>query len=389
MKFNILDSDIEEVHKCQVCNSNNFDTISSVSVDDTVFFNTSICNDCGLFFRSLRPNLNWLTKCWGIRDNYQKSKGIVPIDKEVERNRIQRYLSLEKLLSEYVSEKRVLDIGSGTGGGLKAFKDKGWKVVGIEPDSSRARYGISKYNINTIVDIIENVDINDKFPMVTMIHSLEHFYDPISKVKLVKEFVKEGGYIYIEVPDALTHVLDWSDSFFLGHFSNFMEYNLMLLGINNGLTPIIRTYPKSKKHGVENLGILFKNDNMKHNDGFISMFGHKKFDKHKSNVLSRYYSNRRKKTKTLHLSIPEINDLSVGYKDISELNKFDVVRSNCLSYDNDDTYSVESCKNMLGKFSESIKSFSFRVFYIKFTQLLKKYFNINDNNFINIRYKKL
>jgi 2-polyprenyl-3-methyl-5-hydroxy-6-metoxy-1,4-benzoquinol methylase len=387
MEFALLDNDIENVCECQVCGSKNFNLVSVAEAKATNFLETSVCNECGLFFRSKRPVLNWLVECWEKRDNQQRKKGVLPIDSTVESNRIQRYLSLEKLLVNYTDEKKILDVGSGTGGGLRAFKENGWDVLGIEPDVSRARYGVDNFGINTLVETIEKAVVKDKFPIVTMIHSLEHFYDPIEKIKIVSGFVKEGGYIYIEVPDALTHVLDWSDGFFLGHLSNFMEHNLALLGSNLGLTPVLRTYPKSKHYGVENLGILFRKNNIINSSKKFPEYS-RQLSKDISRVVDRYHSNRKIKNGIIHISIPEVNDLSIGYKDSSIQNNFNIDSNSCLVRNENGNYSVVKCSNNVKLILEKIKTFSFRVLYIHLSNNIKKFFNKEDSNFLNIRYIK-
>jgi len=37
--------------------------------------------------------------------------------------------------------RSIIDIGTGPGTGLKAFSDRSWKAVGLEPDPTRANIG--------------------------------------------------------------------------------------------------------------------------------------------------------------------------------------------------------------------------------------------------------
>jgi len=383
MNFGINNNEIETLSKCSVCNSSNSYVISEVFTKEVCFFSTSICKECGFVYRNIRPKFDWLVNCWRERDEHQKSLGIIPIDSEVENNRIQRYKSLEFFLSSIVKNKSILDIGSGTGSGLKSFKEAGWKVTGIEADASRARYGINKYGIETIVDVIENINVDKKYPVVTSIHSLEHFYDPEKKLELMASFVEDGGYLYIEVPDALTHVLDWSDNFFLGHLSNFSENNLGLLGVKFGLNPIFRTFPKSKHNGVKNLGILFKKEKSE-----VLKYPIENIKKNILNIVKAYHSNRVSEKDKLKIYLPEINDLSIGYKGESKQSKFDIVSSNCLKKVSKNEYFVRDCSNSLSNLVEKIKSLNPLMLRNLLNTKPISFFRKLDKNFLVIQYTK-
>jgi len=387
MEFDIFNQDVDTVTECQVCESIDFNKVSSVNVKGINFFETSICRQCGLVVRTRRPSLDWLINCWNQRDKNQKEQHVLPIDPKVESDRYQRYLGLEELLNNYTNEKRVLDVGSGTGGGLKSFKDKGWNVLGIEPDDSRARYGIETYGVDTIVDTFENVLIESKFPLVTMIHSLEHFRDPLEKLKLAKEFVEDGGVLYIAVPDALTRIQDWSDSIYLGHLVNFMEYNLCLLGARIGLTPILRTYPRTTEFGVDNLGILFRNDNKITSDTTPkTRYTTGGLQKDILRIIDRYHSNRKTHNGILYLNLEQINDLSLGFKGPSYSNHFNNINSNYLTLNSNGTYNVKPCENDLVLLTEKLKSFSIQGFSSMLGLQLARSLKGYDANFKKVRF---
>jgi hypothetical protein len=47
-------------------------------------------------------------------------------------------------------------------------------------------------------------------------------------MKSISNLTKEGGYVYIEVPDFVDFVKDWNDAIFLAHISNFKKLSEVL-----------------------------------------------------------------------------------------------------------------------------------------------------------------
>ena len=66
---------------------------------------------------------------------------------------------------------------------------------------------------------------NDKFDIAMILHVLEHFHRPKEFMDHVVNQVKDGGYVYIEVPH-LHYFTNWEDSIYLEHMNNFTEKTL-------------------------------------------------------------------------------------------------------------------------------------------------------------------
>ena len=95
----------------------------------------------------------------------------------------------------------VLDIGASTGVMLDLFKESGWKTWGVEPSGS-ARHAKRKGHkiVNTF---FENAKLpRSHFDLVIMNHTLEHLDDPLAILVKVKSLLKDGGIIFVDVPNA-------------------------------------------------------------------------------------------------------------------------------------------------------------------------------------------
>ena len=202
--------------------------------------------------------MSWFEKSWNIRED--KDEDAVheqAYDPEKEKQRYNRYENLSKVLEEVSIGRRILDIGCGPGTGLKAFQDRGWEVMGVEPDPVRAKVGNEVNKINIFPGKIEDFNGQDEtFDVVTLLHVLEHFHSPIYFLENSIKKIKDNGYLYIEVPH-LHRFINWEDSLYLEHMNNFTEKTLLYLGNKLGLVPVKRFVTKTTTYGYDHFAILF------------------------------------------------------------------------------------------------------------------------------------
>jgi len=110
--------------------------------------------------------------------DYRKSHKLMP-DKEYADYQIQRV----NLLMPYLNMNTVLlDVGCSGGHFLRAVQSFVKKAVGVDCDSTTVIPG-------------------ELFDVITVMHVLEHTYDPISFLEMIKENLKPNGMVYIEVPN--------------------------------------------------------------------------------------------------------------------------------------------------------------------------------------------
>jgi len=105
-----------------------------------------------------------------------------------------KYLENENIK---IPKKSLLDVGCGCGGFLKFFSDKGFEVVGNDPDVKAAKFGIKK---GLKIDIVsgEKMEYNQKFGLIIIIGSLEHCFNPNIVLEKCWNMLEEEGIIVIE-----------------------------------------------------------------------------------------------------------------------------------------------------------------------------------------------
>lgn len=130
------------------------------------------------------------------------------------------------LIRQYQTKQSltVLDIGCGTGDFLKKGKQKGYQVVGVEPNEYARKLGQNKLlNIKSNLSEIKNM----KFDVITMWHVLEHVPDYNQYLNEINERLNVNGILVIAVPNFKSfdaefygvHWAGWDVPRHLWHFS--------------------------------------------------------------------------------------------------------------------------------------------------------------------------
>jgi 2-polyprenyl-3-methyl-5-hydroxy-6-metoxy-1,4-benzoquinol methylase len=99
--------------------------------------------------------------------------------------------------------KQICDLGAGPGRLLRALKDLGHHVAGVEPDPTACRAARAKdVDIHQgSVDDLPAAVRDQQYDAVTLVHVLEHCLDPVSAVSAAASLLRPGGYLFIEVPN--------------------------------------------------------------------------------------------------------------------------------------------------------------------------------------------
>ena len=254
----IKNIDIENISKCPLCTSENISKLSQVYLNKKInFCETSYCNQCSFLFRSKRPSIEWFYKYWSEEKSDEKIE--IKTNLPIEKQRHKRYLNTAKICEKEISGKQVLDIGTGTGLGLKAFVDRKWDCYGIEPDESRANYA-RNLNITMFTKSIEQIDtltLTNKFDLVLLMQTLEHFHNPREFLQKIKTVINEERFLYVEVPDLYNYGV-WSDALYWKHMQLFSKFTLNKLLNDVGLVPIKWFKPKTQPFSINHISVICK-----------------------------------------------------------------------------------------------------------------------------------
>jgi len=116
-----------------------------------------------------------------------------------------RSMSLKKKLNLINSlaseEKKLLDIGCGTGDFLQAAQQNNWHVSGIEPNKE-ARDIANKKTNNSVFETKQLLKFEpNSFDVISLWHVLEHLPNLEEQVAIFKKLLKPNGTLIIAVPN--------------------------------------------------------------------------------------------------------------------------------------------------------------------------------------------
>lgn len=109
-----------------------------------------------------------------------------------------------------ISGKRFLDVGCAYGGFLVAFAEHGAnEVIGIDVDEQLLKLAEANFLDNNLNPLYYNADILDenlaeqlgKFDIITCNDVIEHVEDPIHAIFNISNLLREGGILYMEIPN--------------------------------------------------------------------------------------------------------------------------------------------------------------------------------------------
>lgn len=97
---------------------------------------------------------------------------------------------------------RILDIGCGSAGFLKAMAGAGWEAYGVE--KSEAGYNLASADGNIKVfhgELIEQKFTDGYFDVVTIWQVLEHMESPVDALMEVNRILKDEGVLIVSLPN--------------------------------------------------------------------------------------------------------------------------------------------------------------------------------------------
>ncbi|WP_282048735.1 class I SAM-dependent methyltransferase [Maribacter aquivivus] len=150
-----------------------------------------------------------------------------------------------KLINKYtIEEKKLLDIGCGTGEFLFNAKNKNWKTVGVELNqNARKKATDKKLEIYKSLDAINN----QKFDVITLWHVLEHLSDLDNQINKITSLLNKNGTLIIAVPNYKSYDAQYYKEFWAAydtprHLWHFSQNAIKTIFINKKIE-VVETLP--------------------------------------------------------------------------------------------------------------------------------------------------
>lgn len=185
----------------------------------------AICGICGAVQKPTDEKwLSEIDEIYGVYAAYYQSAGVeqAVFDPSVGEPTTRSAAILKQLSQVYSLKEKgdLLDVGCGNGVLLTAFSSlmPNWSLNGQDLSE------IALEKLSTIPEFERLFttplnEIKSAFDMVSMIHSLEHFPDPVQGLSDVKPLLADGGCLLVQVPNAEINPFDYLVADHASHFT--------------------------------------------------------------------------------------------------------------------------------------------------------------------------
>lgn len=180
---------------CTYCNSKKIKLSINVNKEYSIYR----CGNCGVLFTYPQPRIDW-EDINNERYNSKKDKeaylGIY--DKIYKRARA--YISLIK---KYKEKGKYLDVGCSYGIYLKAAREAGYAVSGVEIAPHAAKYAKKELKLDVFNGTLDQAKFKkNTFDIVTLYDVLEHVPNIHKFLKEIYRVMKPGGILVIQSPNS-------------------------------------------------------------------------------------------------------------------------------------------------------------------------------------------
>lgn len=98
-------------------------------------------------------------------------------------------------------ERRLLDVGCGSGGYLARMRDRGWKCVGVEP-SPAAVAAARSAGLEVVQGVLPGANLTGPFEVAVMLGVVGCLPDPLATLRAVRELLVPSGRLIVSEHNA-------------------------------------------------------------------------------------------------------------------------------------------------------------------------------------------
>jgi 2-polyprenyl-3-methyl-5-hydroxy-6-metoxy-1,4-benzoquinol methylase len=215
---------------CNLCDCKEYKKRDG-SVRDNGSLEIYECINCGLVYLSSFEHIN---KEFYEELNMHKNIDFKKWQNETFDDDKRRFSFLKNILTN----KSVLDFGSGAGGFLNLAKEVTTYCCAVELEKAVYEH----YEVNVIPYVSNLEDVKNKYDVITAFHVIEHLLDPKEILVKMSNLLNKNGKIIIEVPNANDALLslykneEFSNfTYWSCHLYLYTQYTLHLLAKQAGL----------------------------------------------------------------------------------------------------------------------------------------------------------
>jgi len=159
------------------------------------------CGRCDLIFSPLAEK-DVEASIRHYRDNYHQASASDQLSPE----RLDIYEKIIDQIEKTQKTGTILDVGCGRGSFLRAAARRGWAAQGIDPSLDSIREAEKNLKGHVFCVTLDDYVTANAYDVVTVINVLDHLPDVRKAMTRAAALLKDGGLLYLRLPNALFHV---------------------------------------------------------------------------------------------------------------------------------------------------------------------------------------
>jgi len=172
-----------------------------------------------------------------MKESFQKILAL-PESKSDNAGRVKRVLDFAKNRLKTDKVPDLLDVGSGLAVFPFRMREAGWRVTALDPDARAAKHAGENAKVCAIHADFLNWEPPEgaRFDVITLNKVLEHVENPVAMLERARRWIRPGGFVYVEVPDAAAAQAGSSrEEFFIEHLHVFTLKSLFQAASKAGM----------------------------------------------------------------------------------------------------------------------------------------------------------
>jgi len=197
---------------------------------------TVACDGCGLLYTNPMPDEADLEAYYRRLYRLDYQMVVSPTDRHIRKRSAQASRRADIVARMLPRDARTLDFGAGSGEFVLTMSQRGFDAYGFEPGEGYASHARSLLGDRILHMRWQDISFERRFDLVTSFHVLEHLRDPVAALTAAARWVRPGGLIYVEVPDAVAQLRRKGfGSLHFAHLIGFNQHNLQHAAARAGL----------------------------------------------------------------------------------------------------------------------------------------------------------
>ncbi len=203
----------------------------------------SVCRGCGFLFQNPRPRPEAIVALYASGLYREKRQYGEYFFKRRYLNPIDHFRWFRRLVPG-AERFRVLDIGAGHGGAIRAFRDLGAEAEGIEVDPELCDSARRRFNVELIRGEFSAHEFPEaSYDLVYSSHTHEHFDDFLAVNRKIHRLLKPGGHLLLVLPTYRWAARNGQGFINVFHNSIFTATSLRNMLVRGDFIPVALRYP--------------------------------------------------------------------------------------------------------------------------------------------------